>query len=970
MENLDNKTKDQHQKHLVDGKYSFKDLVDIDQLRAVFERFSKATGFTTGLISYPNQELLIRTGWRDICTKYHRSLSNSEIHCKQSNLELTSLLNEQKSLNIKHCENGLIDGATPIIIKGTHVANLVTGQILFEKPDIKQFRKQAETYGYNVDTYLEALKKVPVVSERKFKEVMEFLSEMAVMLAEQGLVELQSREAAQTIFESEERFKRLFNNLGEAVFVAEIGFINRGQILEINPAAEKQTGYSRNELIGMNIAKDLAIPKSGEISLDEWDTNLLNGEPITTTEKKRRKDGTQYWVEVIVTPIEYKGIKACLSINRDITKQKKAEDELKESEKRYRTLTEAAQDSVFIIDRQDNITFVNSYGASLFGQLPKDIIGKPRKMMFPPEVFESQKIDLQQVFKSGKPIIKDAKISYGKHEVWQSTRLVPLKSDTGEIYAVLGISRDITDLKYTESALKESERFHRVLLDDMVTFVTVLKPNGEVIFVNNTTLKVGGLRLEDVVGKKYYNCAWWTHSEEVRQTVKKFVEQCGCGETLIHDIQIRKADGSLMWIEFSMHPIFDEDGSVKYLIPEGRNISVRKKAEEDISKLSIAVAQSPSVIAITDLKGNLEYVNPKFTDLTGYTFEEAIGQNPKILKSDYQSDVVYKELWKTITSGKEWRGEFHNKKKDGELFWEAASVSPIIDKQGKTISYIKVAEDITERKRAEQIQKVLYNISNAAITTDNLKKLIDLIRKELGTIIDTTNFYVALYNEKTNEFSLPFHIDKFDKIVTFSAEKTLTAYVVKNKKSLLATKEVKNNLVQSGEVELIGTDSEVWLGVPLKIEGKVTGVFAVQNYTDKNTFNESDLKMLEFVSDQISISIDRKKAVEDLIIALKKAEESDRLKTAFLQNVSHEIRTPMNGIQGFIELLKEPNLSGDEQQEFLRIIQQSGNRMLKTIKDLMDISLIESGQVKISVSEINLNKQNENFYNIYKTYKS
>ena len=110
-----------------------------------------------------------------------------------------------------------------------------------------------------------------------------------------------------------------------------------------------------------------------------------------TKKKKRRKDGTQYWVEVIVTPIEYKGIKACLSINRDITKQKKAEDELKESEKRYRTLTEAAQDSVFIIDRQDNITFVNSYGASLFGQLPKDIIGKPRKMMFPPEVFESQK---------------------------------------------------------------------------------------------------------------------------------------------------------------------------------------------------------------------------------------------------------------------------------------------------------------------------------------------------------------------------------------------------------------------------------------------------------------------------------------------------------------------------------------------------------------------------------------------------
>ena len=128
----------------------------------------------------------------------------------------------------------------------------------------------------------------------------------------------------------------------------------------------------------------------------------------------------------------------------------------------------------------------------------------------------------------------------------------------------------------------------------------------------------------------------------------------------------------------------------------------RKQAEVEFRKLSTAVKQSPSVIAITDLEGNIEYVNPKFTELTGYTFKEVKGQNPRILKSGELSDEMYKELWETISSDKEWHGEFHNKKKNGKLFWEVASISPIFDKQGKKINYIKVAEDITEQKQAEE----------------------------------------------------------------------------------------------------------------------------------------------------------------------------------------------------------------------------------------------------------------------------
>jgi hypothetical protein len=182
----------------------------------------------------------------------------------------------------------------------------------------------------------------------------------------------------------------------------------------------------------------------------------------------------------------------------------------------------------------------------------------------------------------------------------------------------------------------------------------------------------------------------------------------------------------------------------------------------------------------------------------------------------------------------------------------------------------------------------------------------------------------------------------------------------------LATKDVKDKLEKSGEVELIGTDSKVWLGVPLFAKGKVSGVITVQSYEDEKAYNESDMRTLEIISHQISISLERKKAEQDLRLALEKAEESNRLKSAFLANMSHEIRTPMNGILGFAELLKSPTLSTDEQQEYIQTIQISGERMLNTINNIVDVSKIESGLVTFDIKKTNINEKVEFIYKFFK----
>lgn len=131
------------------------------------------------------------------------------------------------------------------------------------------------------------------------------------------------------------------------------------------------------------------------------------------------------------------------------------------------------------------------------------------------------------------------------------------------------------------------------------------------------------------------------------------------------------------------------------------------RAEERLRLLSHAVEQSPATIVITDVAGNIEHVNPRFTELTGYTLDEVRGQNPRLLKSERTLPAEHARLWKTITAGRQWRGEFANRKKNGDLYWEAAAISPVRDDRGTILHFVKVAEDITQRKRADQALRAL-----------------------------------------------------------------------------------------------------------------------------------------------------------------------------------------------------------------------------------------------------------------------
>lgn len=215
---------------------------------------------------------------------------------------------------------------------------------------------------------------------------------------------------------------------------------------------------------------------------------------------------------------------------------------------------------------------------------------------------------------------------------------------------------------------------------------------------------------------------------EYREGVEKEFQMSLAGEKEFDiEFPILKSDGSTAYIAGSCSVIRNNEGKPVRAI--GINYDVTKKKEEEgrLRQFLIAVEQSPTAIVVTDTEANITYINPKFSELTGYSFEEAIGKNPRILKSGHQSQEYYKQLWQNISAGKKWQGEFHNKRKDGLLYWESAFIGPIKNEKGQITGFIGIKEDITQKKKYQlELKKERQRLISILNGIHNLVYVVDM----------------------------------------------------------------------------------------------------------------------------------------------------------------------------------------------------------------------------------------------------
>ncbi len=312
---------------------------------------------------------------------------------------------------------------------------------------------------------------------------------------------------------------------------------------------------------------------------------------------------------------------------------------------------------------------------------------------------------------------------------WLHQQSFVMANSAHQAIKLMGIIQDITDRKKSEIALQESEVRLRTIINTNVNGLIVINQEGKVLFVNPAGEEIFGKKSENLLGNLVGLPLVTGESTEVA---------------------IPHKNGKLVIAQMRVVPIpwKSQEAFLASLV----DITELKQTEEKFKMLYQACEQSPASIVITNAEGNIEYVNPKFENLTGYTKNEVIGKNPRILKSGDTSDSEYRHLWDQLMAGKEWHGEFHNKKKNGEYYWEFASISSLKNEHDQITHFVAVKEDITQRKKAEKLlahqanYDPLTDLPNRTLGMDRLQQAMILVQrnnKYLGVIfLDLDHFKI------------------------------------------------------------------------------------------------------------------------------------------------------------------------------------------------------------------------------------
>lgn len=748
------------------------------------------------------------------------------------------------------------------------------------------------------------------------------------------------------IKESEVKYKGIFKNSPLGIF----HYNSNSVITDFNDKFVEILGSDRKLLLGLDMFQRLNDKKIVEAVRK----SLIDGEGYYEDLYTSITSGKKTFVKAYFKGIRNeKGIiTEGMGIVEDISAMKEVEESLKKSLIRNRAIISAMPDILLHISHDGTFIDYSSTGNKNISWLPKGDNIKHVSEIFPEAVASLSLEKIEVTLGTGEMQIFEYEVTKNEETLYLETRMVK-SSDR----SVLAIIRDVTEERKTAELLKASQERYETFINETqegiyrIEFTEPLPVNytpekqaelyyrnGYFAECNKALLKMYGVSdMQDLVG----------HGIEEFHKPEKYPENFNQTVTMMRDRyrvtdQQTKETDNKGEIRYFVNNAFGivENNHLLRIWGTQRDITRLVEAEEEKEVLQKAVEQSQVSIVITDLSGNIEYVNPKFEEVSGYTFEEVLGRNPNILKSGLTDDAHYKELWNKISNGENWSGVFHNRKKNGELFFESATISPISDEYGNVKHFVAVKEDITELTKAQLELKNYKEYLEDVVErrTDELKNKNIFLRTLIDTIPNPV--FVKDREKKYTDVNKAF-IELFDKdydeLIGHDITKVADPDIAK--KADLADKLLLESHGKQVYETLVRIKNNVELPVMIY----------------KASFGSKDEEPEGIVGLIVDIS-ESKKIQAQISKALEREKELNEMKTNFISLASHELRTPLTAIYSSTELIEKFGRKWEEEKYLSHIsrIKYSVEGLTDLMEDLLTLSRVDTGKIDFNPHSLNL----------------
>lgn len=690
-------------------------VFNLDKVHDMLDGFAKLTGLAVAIVDL-QEEVLLHCGWKTICEEYHRVYPETAGKCFASDTAIKQALKAGQPYHMEYCLNGLADAAVPLIIEQEHIANVFVGQFLFEDPDISYFKKQANEYGFDESSYLQALDEIPIITQEFLDHAMGLLRSILHSISEEVLQNSRLSELNTALQTSEEKHRRLFETMTQGVVYQAAD----GLIISANPAAERILGLSFDQMQGKTsmdprwkmITEDgTPVPGDEHPAMIALSTGEIVG-PVVRGVFHPDKDA-YVWLQITAIPLfrphEDKPFQVYATFD-DITERREAEQKLQESEERYRSLIEQAAEAVYLHDVHGRILEAN-YAAT-------EQTGYSREELVQLSVFDLHP-ESSQVNPSPDACVELWKnLSIGKSEnleieqVRKDGKILPVEVRIGKVVFrdneyILALISNIADRKRAEEKL----RFQSMVLDQIQDSVTVTDLAGVITYVNNASTRALGFSRQELIGATTEKLGEDPEQGAAQGEILEETLRCGTWRGVVVNHSI---DGQEIYLDCRTQLLHDDQGNPVALVGVSTDITEFKRFEQKLAaseeRFQKMLSLIPDMISIHDPDMNIVYSN-----WNGFAAvdEEKQVLHTKCYRTYRGNDDVCPDCQAlTVLQTKK---PFRKKSKLPDGTWIDLHVIPILGQDGTVELIVEWIRDITKDVEAQEEIQRFETIANNAV---------------------------------------------------------------------------------------------------------------------------------------------------------------------------------------------------------------------------------------------------------------